>query len=335
MATVLSSRAQAARLVLILIGFTELIDSAAAVLIVNPAQPIIHQLEVQIIQTSLNNGTLPATIFGNSSQRADIEAGIDEVWAQAGIDITFLPTITSYANTFAFQGTATPRPSSDLSLILSNARLAGKLNPDPQVVNMFFVEIVPGYAQLSQFTVAGIASINGTGAAVFVGESLLSSATNRDIVASVVAHEIGHNLGLVHTTTGGANLMSPNGTTEQLSTQQIATALQSSLLQEITPGGDFSGDGIVNSADLTIWRNAYGVNANGDANGDGDTDGRDFLQWQKEYGTSGLVASGIIPEPTSATLLIFACGFASKWRPLQRITPHSPAVPPLGPYVCG
>jgi hypothetical protein len=308
-----------ARLAVALVAATVVIESTSATIIVNPARPISERLDIQIIQTSLNGGLLPATIFGSATQRADIEADIDLIWSQAGIDIEFLPTITKYANTFAFQGSLSPRPTGDLNAMIANASEAGKLNSNPKVVNMFFVEIVPGFAQLTQWSAAGIANIGANGMAIFTGESLLGSLENREVIAGVVAHEIGHNLGLSHTATGGPNVMSPKGTSEQLTTQQINTALQSSLLQDAAPSSDFNGDGIVNRADLTVWRNAYDVNDNGDADGDGDTDGRDFLIWQKQYGNGALTTFQAVPEPASITL-IFACGFACTTR--RYVTRH-------------
>jgi hypothetical protein len=52
---------------------------------------------------------------------------------------------------------------------------------------------------------------------------------------------------------------------------------------------DFDGVGGVGAGDLTVWRNAFGVNANGDANGDGQTDGDDLMIWQQQLGqTAGI-----------------------------------------------
>ena len=52
-----------------------------AALTIDPARPITHRVTVQIIETALSDGTSPATVFGNSSQRSGIEAAIDSVWS--------------------------------------------------------------------------------------------------------------------------------------------------------------------------------------------------------------------------------------------------------------
>src|SRR5262245_51772430 len=72
-----------------------------ASIIVDPAKPITRRVTVQIIETALDNGTSPATIFGDAAQRASIEAGIDTIWAQSGIDVAFVSNIIRYNNTFA------------------------------------------------------------------------------------------------------------------------------------------------------------------------------------------------------------------------------------------
>ncbi len=58
--------------------------------------------------------------------------------------------------------------------------------------------------------------------------------------------------------------------------------------------GDFSGDGIVDAADYTIWRDTLLNNATldkflastGDFNGDGVVDGRDYMVWRDNLGAS-------------------------------------------------
>ncbi len=54
-------------------------------------------------------------------------------------------------------------------------------------------------------------------------------------------------------------------------TWDIITAMASTL------AADFDGMNGVDSADLALWENSYGVDAGGDADADGDTDGSDFL----------------------------------------------------------
>jgi hypothetical protein len=74
--------------------------------------------------------------------------------------------------------------------------------------------------------------------------------------------------------------------------------------------GDYNGDGVVNAADYTVWRNSLGQTvtpgsgADGSSNGVIDTD--DYTFWKGRFGaTSGSAALGSasVPEPSSALCL--------------------------------
>jgi hypothetical protein len=284
---------------------------AIASLTVNPAQPITRQVSVQMIQTALDNGTSPATLFGNATQTANIEAGIDTIWAQAGIDINFLPTVVHYNNTFAYQGTAGggTRSQGDLSTILTNAgNQGGILNSSATVIDMFFVNVTPGFTPLGANSAAGLANIGRNGIAVFVGSGLLSFQNGLDVAASVVAHEIGHNLDLIHTPDGSANLMAgSNGTSQQLDSDQISTVLSdTSFPQPFAPQltGDYNHSGVVDAADYIVWRKTLGSTTNlaADGNGSGQIDSGDYSIWKTNYGHSGAGSLGggvTVPEPAT------------------------------------
>jgi GH35 family endo-1,4-beta-xylanase len=61
---------------------------------------------------------------------------------------------------------------------------------------------------------------------------------------------------------------------------------------------DFTGDGVVDQADLLKWQSELGSSAGGDADGDGDTDGADLLVWQRQLGLHAPSALAI-PEPAT------------------------------------
>lgn len=300
---------------------------ARAALDVDPAQPLTRRVTVQLIQTALDNGTSPATVFGDATQRASIEAGLDAIWAQAGIDVAVLPGVTRYNNTFAYQGNAGSgkRSTNDLSTIISNARnQGGILNSDALVIDLFFVNVVPGFSPLSESNAAGLARIAANGIAGFVGDNLLAF-HNEDVIASVFAHEIGHNLGLNHTADGTANLMSPGGTSEQLSASQISTARQSSFARLLPAvlAGDYSRNGVVDAVDYTIWRDTLGRTGSGlaaDGNGNNQIDSGDYTIWKTNFGDSGAGAAttAVQPVPEPSAVIYVAIAWAAiggvRWR---------------------
>lgn len=52
--------------------------------------------------------------------------------------------------------------------------------------------------------------------------------------------------------------------------------------------GDYNGDGFVNAADYTVWRDQYGSSGgdfSADGDGDGDVDGSDYMVWARNYGS--------------------------------------------------
>lgn len=73
--------------------------------------------------------------------------------------------------------------------------------------------------------------------------------------------------------------------------------------------GDFNGDGVVDAADYTVWRNNLGGDEevlNGAGDNSGTVDVGDYQQWKTYFGTgAGGLASTVsnVPEPTSFSLL--------------------------------
>ncbi|HMO86799.1 MAG TPA: hypothetical protein PKC18_17960, partial [Lacipirellulaceae bacterium] len=88
----------------------------------------------------------------------------------------------------------------------------------------------------------------------------------------------------------------------------------------LVESGDFNGDGVIDAADYTVWRNAFGATglepfAPGDGNGDGQVDIEDYAIWKTQYGTStGASATEpatSLPEPSSFALLGLAAAIVA------------------------
>jgi hypothetical protein len=170
-------------------------------------------VQIQPIRVKKADGTT-ATTFGDATTSAYIQDQINAIWAQVGLRIDWLPFV-DYENDFAYQGSGnyeeTPRPADeDLAMIVDGAGTPPK-SANAIVINMFFVEIVPGYPHLDDNTANGRAFLDSNGVAIHVGQELLTWEEGRDAIASVAAHEIGHNLGLNHYTASTDNLMNASG----------------------------------------------------------------------------------------------------------------------------
>lgn len=76
----------------------------------------------------------------------------------------------------------------------------------------------------------------------------------------------------------------------------------------VTLAGDYNGDGTVDTADYTVWRDTDGSSvtpsAGADGNGDGFVDAEDLAVWRNHYGKSVAMLASAIPEPGCLTILI-------------------------------
>ena len=92
---------------------------------------------------------------------------------------------------------------------------------------------------------------------------------------------------------------------EGVSADQYLTVARADFL-----AGDFNGDGAVDAADYTVWRDAEGHVGFGhaaDANGDGEVSSADYDLWLANFGaTTG--AAQAIPEPTTLGLALLSLG---------------------------
>lgn len=75
--------------------------------------------------------------------------------------------------------------------------------------------------------------------------------------------------------------------------------------------GDYNGDGVVNAADYTVWRDAYLTIQEGhpaDGTGDGFVGNADYDLWEANFGAIVTNTSTAIPEPTAATSVLLLLG---------------------------
>lgn len=90
------------------------------------------------------------------------------------------------------------------------------------------------------------------------------------------------------------------------------------LADLLAPSADFNYDGVVNAADLAVWKSSAGVNRLGDGNSDGVTDGADFLLWQRQRSLGGSTnpVAAAVPEPASwsiaAAFTLVFCHFSRR-----------------------
>jgi MYXO-CTERM domain-containing protein len=78
--------------------------------------------------------------------------------------------------------------------------------------------------------------------------------------------------------------------------------------------GDYNGNGVVDAADYTVWRDNLGATglaayASADGDGDGEVTLQDYQLWSDNYGASiTLASSQSTPEPTGMLLLLPVLG---------------------------
>lgn len=196
---------------------------------------VTEEIVIQPIIVANDNGSNRANFFGNAQQESAIKARINEIYAQAKVRVRWLaPKI--WNNTIANIGSGSgTRPESDLFSVVADGDRVGQGSSDPKVVDMYFVAKLPAVA-INDSQVGGYATLGASGLTVEVGSNLIGSTGGQRLIAQVVAHEVGHNLGLDHEGAPAGNLMygvSGREDYTNLTAAQIRTLIASSITQPL------------------------------------------------------------------------------------------------------
>jgi len=92
-----------------------------------------------------------------------------------------------------------------------------------------------------------------------------------------------------------------------------ASQLYTNGILSVTLVGDYNGNGVVDAADYTVWRDTLGQSGSGlaaDGDGNGVVDSGDYDVWKTNFGQhagsgTGASANAAVPEPSTWALLMF------------------------------
>ena len=197
----------------------------------NAVSGVTKTFTVQPIIVSNSDGSNTSEFFGNAEQEDYIKRRAEFILYQAGIDLIFLEENT-LNNTFVNVGDGGTRPNNDLESVVSIGDRANVSHSNANFANVYFVEQSPGFDDLGENFAYGLAFVDGNGVTFSVGDNLVEFRGGQNAVASVFAHEVGHNLGLDHVDAEG-NLMAEGEIGDFLNNTQIATILGSRFTLDI------------------------------------------------------------------------------------------------------
>ncbi len=203
------------------------------------AATIDRTLTVQVYQLCDNSGANCASLGPSGNHY--FEDSVNKIWAQAGISVGF--NFVSSINSTAFSH-LNDSVTGDGFVALATSY--GTFGPSTSTVDMFLVHTIVGAYGEGWLGYGGLAIAMDTVMAYNSGQGRLDT----------IAHELGHNLGLDHTTPGNNYLMTAGGTRttpttlgditpdglglDLLSPAMISTVRQSSLLSAVPEPGTYT-----------------------------------------------------------------------------------------------
>lgn len=112
--------------------------------------------------------------------------------------------------------------------------------------------------------------------------------------------------GLQHNVTAADLISWSSHTSNGLFIDNILVAIEASI-----NSGDFNGDGAVDAADYTVWRDNLGLDSsalNGNGSGAATVGQADYLLWKTHFGQSAASGSevNLVPEPATLLLALLA-----------------------------